>query len=287
MRQYLLIILLLIGTFACTSSNKVDNKPVVAVSILPQKYLVEAIADTLVKIVVMVPPGASPATWEATPAQMQSLDKALVYFRIGHIAFENAWLPKIHEIYPQLQIVDLSSEMTLRHIDFQHGDHNHTGVDPHNWMSPTKMEEMARKVYNELTQLFPEQKTYFRDNYSKLMLEIKGVGAYASRTLKPYEGKTFLIFHPSIGYLADEYGLIMESIELEGKEPSPAHMKEVIDLARDKDIKLIFVQQEFDKRNAQLISEEIGANIVTIDPLSENWARETKFICDQLKKSFQ
>jgi glutamate N-acetyltransferase/amino-acid N-acetyltransferase len=124
-------------------------------------------------------------------------------------------------------------------------------------------------VYNELVQLFPEQKTYFRNNYSKLMLEIKEAGSYASRTLKPYEGRTFLIFHPSIGYLADEYGLIMESIELEGKEPSPTHMKEVIDLARDKDIKLIFVQQEFDKRNAQLVSDEIDGNIVTVGGMSK------------------
>lgn len=286
MRNTLFIILVLIGLVSCNSGNE-SSKPLIAVSIVPQKYLVESIADTLVDVVVMVPPGASPATWEATPAQMQSLADALVYFRIGHIGFEKAWIAKIRELNPDIPMVDLSVDIQLLGIDYQHGDHSHTGIDPHIWMSPKNMETMARVVYGELQKLFPEQKDYLKGNYEKLMREIKETDAYAKRTMAPYKGKTFMIFHPALGYFANDYGLVQESIEYEGKEPSPAHMKEIIDIANNKDIRLIFVQQEFDKRNAQIVAEQIGGQIISINPLSENWPNEIKSICNNLVKNYK
>lgn len=286
MRNTLFIILVLVGLVSCNSGNE-SSKPLIAVSILPQKYLVESIADTLVNVVVMVPPGASPATWEATPAQMQSLSDALVYFRIGHIGFEKAWIAKIRELNPDIPMIDLSADIQLLGIDYKHGDHSHTGTDPHIWMSPKNMETMARVVYGEMLKLFPEQKDYLKGNYEQMMREIKETASYAKRILAPYKGKTFMIFHPSLGYFANDYDLVQESIEYEGKEPSPAHMKELMDIANMKNIRLIFVQQEFDKRNAQIVAEQIGGQIVTINPLSENWPAEVKSISNQMVKNFK
>lgn len=287
MRNTFFIILVLIGFASCNSGGNGSSKPVIAVSILPQKYLVEAIADTLVNVVVMVPPGASPATWEATPAQMKSLGDAIVYFRIGHIGFEKAWMSKMQELNPEMPVVDLSADIQLLGIDYQHGDHSHTGTDPHIWMSPKNMESMARVVYGELTQLFPDSKDYLKGNYEQMMKEIKETTSYANRILEPYAGNSFMIFHPSLGYLANDYGLIQESIEYEGKEPSPAHMKEIMDIANIKDIRLIFVQQEFDRRNAQIVAEQIGGQTVIINPLSENWPAEVKSICNHLVNNYK
>jgi zinc transport system substrate-binding protein len=287
MRNNILIILFLFGLISCNSGAEKSLKPIVAVSILPQKYLVESIADSLVDVVVMVPPGASPATWEATSAQMVSLSDAVIYFRIGHIGFEKAWMPKIREHNPLMPVVDLSADMSLIGMDTRHGGHSHTGIDPHIWMSPEKMESMARKVYNELKLILPEHKEFLRANYASLMTEIKNVGRLAGKNLAPYEGETFLIFHPSLGYFAKDYGLQQVSIEYEGKEPSPAHIKEVIDLANAKGIKIILVQEEFDSRNAEMIAREIGGTVVKINPLSENWATEIKSLSSKLPKALK
>ncbi len=117
--------------------------------------------------------------------------------------------------------------------------------------------------------------------------EIESVKAYAGIELSDFTGETFLIFHPSMGYFADDFGLTQLAIEYEGKEPSPAHLGRLIELANEKGIKTIFVQQEFDKRNAEIIAQEINGKVVEINPLSESWPEEIKNISLSLKKSFR
>lgn len=285
--QRFFFFILIIGLVSCNSTVNEPSKPFVAVSIQPQKYLVSSIADTLIDVVVMVPPGASPATWETTTSQMRSLSHARLYFSMGHLGFEKAWMGRIQELNSDLNIIDLSEGLDMISADHQHGDHSHSGVDPHTWMSPPNMEHMARVVYAQLTGLFPEHKEYMRTNYEKLMREIKATGMLVKDQLAAHRGKSFLIFHPSLTYLAKEYGLKQHAIEFEGKEPSAAYMKEITDLAQKEGIRTIFVQQEFDTRNAMIIAGETGAHIVQINPLSEDWAAEMKSIATKLKKSFQ
>jgi zinc transport system substrate-binding protein len=87
-----------------------------------------------------------------------------------------------------------------------------------------------------------------------------------------------MVFHPDLTYLARDYGLEEIAIESEGKEPSPARMKYLIDLARAKKLKTIFAQREFDTRNAKTIAGQVGAKIEIIDPLSGDWLTTTSDI---------
>ena len=279
----ILTIIFLVSLISCNTAQKEPLKAVVAVSILPQKFLISSIADTLLDIVVMVPPGASPATWEATPAQMKSLSFAIAYFQIGHIGFEKAWMGRISELNDDMEVIDLSEGLELISIDYKHGDHSHRGTDPHTWMSPIRMEQMAKIVFIELIRLFPEHKDQFQLNYDNLIQEIRNVGIFANEHLAEFRGGDFLIFHPSLGYLAKDYGLNQHAIEFEGKEPSPAHMREIIDMAIKNEIKAIFVQAEFDKRNAMVIADEIGGIILDVNPLSEDWPAEMRTISSKLK----
>ncbi len=282
-----LFILFALSLFSCTHVEEEKGKPLVAVSILPQRYLVSSIADTLVDVVVMVPPGASPATWELTPAQMKDLEDAFLYVRIGHIGFEQAWMSKISSLNPEMQVVDLSMNLELISVDYSHGDHSHRGTDPHTWMSPGRMRTMARDLYQVFSDLYPDKKEYLRENYRQLLQEIASVEGQARLKLKPLAGKSFLIFHPALGYLAQDFGLHQHAIEFEGKEPSPAHMKEIVDMAKSEGIRAVFVQQEFDQRNAELIAKEIGGNIVWINPLEENWPAGIRKTINSLEKNIK
>lgn len=277
------------GLYSCGSNESEPTKDVVAVSIQPQKYLVSKIADTLLDVVVMVPPGASPATWEPTPAQMKSLNYAKIYFRIGHIGFEQAWMGRITEINEGLNVVDLSAQegIDLIQVDYQHGDHSHVGIDPHIWLSPSRMEIMARTVYHQLSQLLPEHKAYLRSNYEELQWEIKNADRMIRKELDNYRGRAFLIFHPSLSYFAKDYSLRQYPIELEGKEPTPSHMRQIIDQAEKENLRTIFVQEEFDRRNAGVIADEIDGKVIQINPLSEDWANEVTSIGIKLRKSFK
>ena len=86
--------------------------------------------------------------------------------------------------------------------------------------------------------------------------------------------KTFLIYHPALTYFARDYGLEQISIEEGGKEPSPAHLQSLIKLCREKNAKVIFVQQEFDMRNAETIAKELGVKVIPVNPLNYNWTEE-------------
>ena len=72
------------------------------------------------------------------------------------------------------------------------------------------------------------------------------------------------------------------SIEEGGKEPSPAHLKELIDLCRTENVHVIFVQPEFDKRNAETIAQQTGTKVVPINPLSYNWEEEMLKVAEAL-----
>ncbi len=89
-----------------------------------------------------------------------------------------------------------------------------------------------------------------------------------------------MIYHPNLAYLARDYGLEEVAVEFEGKEPPPSRLKYLIDLARTKKINTIFVQREYDSKNAKAIADEIGAEVVVIDPLSVDWLKATTEIIE-------
>ena len=103
------------------------------------------------------------------------------------------------------------------------------------------------------------------------------------RTCLENADSTFLIYHPALSYFARDYGLKQISIEEGGKEPSPAQLKALIETCRKENAHTIFVQQEFDQRNAQLIADELGVHVVSINPLSYDWSREMIRVASALK----
>mgnify|MGYP000222036334 FL=1 len=89
-----------------------------------------------------------------------------------------------------------------------------------------------------------------------------------------------MVYHPSWGYFAARYNLVQIPIEIEGKEPKPADLKELINKAKDEEIKVIFVAPQFSKKAANMIAKQTGAKVVEIDQLPENWLSEMQKTVD-------
>ena len=240
----------------------------------------------------MIPPGASPVTYEPTPKQMKDLSDSKIYIRIGHIEFEKSWMNKLKNINPEMEIIDQSEVANLiepedDHIgDHGHEGHHHHGVDPHIWTSPKEVKKQAEFIYQYFVKKYPNHKSEFTNNYNNFQLELDSLNKYMYETLQPFENKKFLIFHPSLSYIARDYGLEQISIEIDGKEPTPANIQEIIHVAKDENIKVIFVQQQFSTHNAEVIANEINGNVVQIDPLAYNWKESVKLIADEIAKSY-
>lgn len=246
------------------------------VSILPQKYIVEQIGKQWVEVDVMVPPGAGPATYEPKPSQMAALMKCQIYFSVG-VPFEKAWLPKIKSANANMNIVNTDQGIDKRpmrdhhHHDAQHhpDDLDQLG-DPHIWLSPPLIKKMARTIHQALTQALPERSQSLKQNLDDFEQALDRIDQQIQELLSKVQARHFLIFHPSWGYYTQRYGLVQIPIEIEGKAPKPAELKQLIDRAKALNVKAIFIQPQFSTRTAQIIADAIGAQVILADPLAEN-----------------
>ncbi|MDM8161663.1 zinc ABC transporter substrate-binding protein [Labilibaculum sp. K2S] len=279
------ILVLLAGIIISCKSGKVEKEAnLISVSILPQKYFIERIAGNDFKVNVLIPPGASPATYEPTPMQMKDVAKSIAYFRIGYIPFETVWLDNLLEGTDNIKLIDLSKGIELIKGQEKHGDHFHEGgIDPHVWSSLKSVKILSENLCQELIKMVPEKKDVYEKNYLQFLSEIEELDQLAEDSFSKKKGMSFMIFHPALTYLARDYKLNQISVEMDGKEPSPTHMKHLVEEAQRLQIKHIFVQKQFNVENAKAIVAEINGDVVVIDPLAEDWLTEMKRIITILK----
>ena len=278
---YILTLFILSG---CGNTTQKSEKPILTVTLEPLRYFTEAIAGNNYEVVSMVPKGSSPESYDPTPQQLVNLSKSQAYFRIGYIGFEQAWMKKLEANCPNMKVYDTSKGIDLiRDKGHWHGDHFHEGgVEPHVWNSTQNALIIADNIYQALCELDSTHQEDYQKRLDVLKQTIQQTDTNV-RTLLENADSTFLIYHPALSYFARDYGLKQVSIEEGGKEPSPAQLKALIETCRNENVHTIFVQQEFDQRNAQLIAHELGINIVSINPLSYDWVKEMIRIAEALK----
>ena len=260
MKTKLLILLLLTSlTAGCiTPEEQSDDRISVIVSILPQKEFVERIGDTKVSVTVMIPPGASPATYEPSPGQLRDLSRAELYVRIGHIPFEKTWMDKIAATNPDMKILDSSKGIEI------------IENDPHIWLSPALVRTQVEHIAGSLIELDPDNEDYYTRNKESYLRDLDDLDADIRKNLSGIGNRKFMIFHPAWGYFAREYGLEQIPIEVEGKEPSASDLAGLVDTAKANNITVVFAAPQFNPESARVIAEEIGGTVVSIDPLAED-----------------
>jgi len=281
--KYLSILILLLA--ACQSKPK-DGRDLVSVSILPQKYFVEQIAGNLIQVNVLVPPGSSPHNYEVLPSQMKDLSKSKAWIQIGLLTLEDVLKDKLADINKNLAIVN-SSEGIIPIAGSEHEEagHEHSAneaFDPHIWLAPAEVKIMAKHTLDALKVGFPQHSIAFDENYTRFIARIDSVSAVIDQKLAPMKNRNILIFHPALAYFARQFNLSQIALEFDGKEPSPKHMKEIVDLAHEQNIHVIFIQKEFDPAFAQQLSREIDGKVVVIDPLDYNWEKQMLDITEKI-----
>lgn len=301
MKQTSIIITFLSILLLTACVNKQTEGNIVTVTIEPQRYFADKIAGDKFKINCVVPAGQSPETYDPTPQQMIQVGKSIAYLRIGPIGFEQAWMDKIRENNPKLEIFDTSEGMKLltdteedSHVhdhaghdhDAHAGEaahhHHHGGVDPHIWSSVTGAKVVAWNTLNAFIALDPDNTEYFWKNYNELVDQIDKTETEINQLLNPLTDRTFIIYHPALTYFANEFNLTQLCIEMDGKEPSPAQLKMLVENARENNARVVFIQQEFDQKNAELIAKETGCKLTVINPLAYDWSKEMIHIAKAL-----
>jgi zinc transport system substrate-binding protein len=198
--------------------------------------------------------------------------KGDVWFQIGE-GFEAISTPALKSSNPKLEIVDLQKGLDLiRPVDGHSCCPHHHDADPHFWMSPRLMNKQSGKIAQVLINHYPENKELYEKNLAQLQANLTALDADLSQTLGKMPQKVIMVSHPSYSYLARDYGFQLLSLESEGRDPTPLQVTKIIEEAKKKKIKVIYIQEELNTKGAKLVADIIGAKVVTLDPYRKDFA---------------
>lgn len=292
-RLYILILLLPALLWSCGNSRHDNAKPVLAVSLAPESRLLEALAGDGYEIVTVLENGANPELFETPMARRVAVDRSRVYFKNGGLPFEDAILATLPD---SVRVVDLSEGITPiygthghhhGHEAEEHEGHEHhdgEGFDPHIWTSVKNARVMASNMARALIDLDPSQADAVNSRLAALDARLDSIDRTVAARLDSAGADKFLVWHPSLSYFARDYGLTQIAVGQEAKEVPVGRLKEIIDTAVADSITTFFFQKEYDSRQAETVSRELGISYETIDLLSRDWLEELNKITDVLTR---
>ena len=277
----------------------------VTVTVPPLVWLVSEVAGPDVDVDHLVRAGEAPETFQPTDHHITGVARSTVLFRVGVASENSPWLHAL-EASQRVQVVDLRLGLPLREmkacLDDHHNPahhspshdrpshdspsrHNHShsrvvkarerdenvedrAMDPHTWLSPSRLIIMTRTVARSLAAADPPRAIRYAERAQKLVARLEALDAELEQRLAVVQGKTFLVFHPAWGYFAEDYGLRQQAIEIEGKEPSDQEITQLVREAQSLKIRTLFVQPQIRSAVPQAVARAIGAKVETLDPLA-------------------
>jgi len=306
--QKLLLLLLLVPTVGLAEPLRVFA------SVVPIQTFVQRIGGEHVDARAMVRPGFNPHTYDPTPQQISALAGAALYVRTG-VPFEKAWMERIRSANTKMLVLDARDGIDLHEMaahthdepghDAEHheasghddahdtkqphddrDEHDHE-QDPHVWVSPPLVKHMVGRIRDQLAELDPAHAADFERNHDAFVAELDALDAELHALLDPLPNRKFMVFHPAWGYFADSYGLTQVSIEREGKEPGARGLAALIDQAKQEKIKVVFVQPQFDKRQARQVAQAIDGVVVSVDPLATDYIDNLRKVGRQFAQALE
>lgn len=285
-KQFMILALICLAAIAAmiliSCGNSVQEKRMITVSILPQKFMLKKIVGDRFEISCMLNEGNNPEAYEPSMTHLMNIEHSVAYFCIGYIGFEDAIVGKAHVNNPNLKIFNTSKGVeVIRGTHFSpEGEHNE--ADPHLWTSVANAIKISQNMLAAVVELDPDNADEYTHNFNAFKSELDSLDSRIKSQLAGKQGSAFLVWHPSLSYFARDYGLRQVSLEYEGKEIPIDKLKQNIDAARESGAHVLFVQREFDSRQAETIGEELGVKMVKINPMSYNWETELENIANAI-----
>ncbi|WP_417911521.1 metal ABC transporter solute-binding protein, Zn/Mn family [Candidatus Electronema sp. TJ] len=245
----------------------------VLVSIAPQKWLAEQVGGSQVSVRALLDKGQDPHGIQPTPEQVTALFRSKIYFSVG-LEFERELLAKVRQSADGVRVADVSAGIKkismTGHDDEDGHSHDHSGLDPHIWLAPQNLQQMAANMAAALKETDPANAAVYEKNLQAVTAALAALDAELKTELAPFKGQAFLVYHPAFGYFAHAYDLRQEAVEIEGKSPSPKQLYDLISKAKQTKARVVFVQPQFDRKNGETVAKAIGGSVAVLDPMAAN-----------------
>lgn len=281
---------LVVGCSKGNDQTSVSGNFKTAATIFPLYDLTKQIGGEKVDVKLIIEPGASPHTFEATPSLVKDLEGVEVIFSIGHLVDDWAADLLVDKDKTELVVVDHGIELKAfaeeeehdhEHEDGDHEeeehDHEHGDVDPHYWLAPDNAVKIANNIYEKLSQEDPENKDYYKENLDAFVKQIEYKNIEWHNKVDSIENKEIVVFHDAWAYFADYFGFdIVASFEpFPGKEPTPSYLIDLQADINEHNIKAIFVEPQLSKSSLETLANDLNVKIGTMDPLGGVSGRDT------------
>jgi len=260
-----------------TSSTSYAGKVTVIASIAPLADFVRQVGGERVDVKLLLPPGASPHTFEPTPRVVKEVSTADLFVKIG--AGLEFWAEKILRASgnKRLTVVDSSSGVALiQHTD-EHDIHELGGVDPHIWLDPSIAISIVSKIEKALSRVDPQGAAFYRKNAAEYKRKLSALDQDIASRVRSFRTKEYVTFHPAWDYFSKRYGLRVSGVieEAPGKEPSPRHIATIIREIRQTGSNVVFVEPQFNPKIGEVIAKEANAKVLYLDPIGGKGTRKT------------
>lgn len=278
--------LLLAAAFLCGPASAATAAGMnIFASIPPHAFLAREVGGDHVTVHTLLDNSQNPHTFEPSPRQLLQLRRSKILLTTG-LPFEKKLLSMMGDNLNNIDVVATDFNISKRQLEEADvGNHADT-EDPHIWLSPLLLKTQAETICRAFIKRDPDNREAYQRNLSRLLKGIDRLHWRLKKTLSPYMGRTFYVFHPAFGYFADTYGLVQKAVELEGKDPSPKQLAAFIKQARADRITTIFAQPQFDPKSAMAVAEAISGELVMLDSMAENIFRNLQETAEKIADSF-
>ena len=255
---------------------------IVLASFYPLYEFAKEVGGDKVDVSLLVPQGIEPHDWEPTINDVQRISQADLII-INGVGFEN-WIHDIEEINPDVTIIDSSKGIKIiewENNEDEHDDHKeehdeheeehdaHSLGDPHIWLNPVLAKVQVQNIADGLIKFNPENKQTYSSNTNIFLKKLDTLDTKIINELQNCK-KDFIAYHNAFSYFAKEYELIQHTIVKNNDphaEPTSRHYEEMINLAHNLELDIIFTEEGIDQRTSRVIADEIGASILILSPL--------------------
>lgn len=271
------IAVLTITTGCSAPAGDDDSATSIVVGAYPFEFVATRVAGDHATVTNLLAPGSDGHDLELSPQQVAAVSNAdLVLYQSGY----QAALDEAVEQQSPANVLDTASFLTLRtaaedddhdadDADDDHEADEHGGYDPHVWLDPTNVAEIADHTAQLLSQLQPENADAFTANAQQLRSELTSLDADFASGLANCRTNTFITSHTAFGYLAARYGL--DQVGISGlspeEEPSPARIAQVQQIATERDVTTIFYETAVSPKVSQAIASDLGLATDVLDPI--------------------
>ena len=253
------------GTDSNQQFTKTDSSKLKAISSFYTLHeFSENVGQEKVDVALLVPVGVEPHDWEPTIKDVQRMQKSDLII-INGVGFEN-WIDSLDQLDYQGLIVDTSDGILIKNLS---QEHIQTSGDPHIWLNPVYAKTQVQNIANAFSNLDPKNQQYYQSNAEKYIEQLDLLDLKIRNELSNCN-HDFVAFHDAFSYFADEYDLnqhtIISSNDPHG-EATAKTLENVISIARELNIKVIFSEESVNTRTSEIIANEINGKVLVLSPL--------------------